>query len=108
MNAISNYVQLIGCLRHEVNYKELENGNNLARFSLATKEVHRDKSGERHVEVQAHNIIGWGKVAYMMNVLLKKGSSVLVQGKLQYRMVGQAPHQQVQTEVVVKEFRLIH
>ncbi len=107
MNSISNYVQLIGNLGREVEFKMLDNGNTLAKLSIATREVRRTQTGEKHVEVQWHTVIGWGRVADMMQVLLKKGSSVLVQGKLQHRLIGEGEQKQLRTEVVAKEFRLI-
>ena len=107
MNSISNYVQLIGNLGREVEVKTLDNGNTLARLSIATREIRRTQEGDKHIEVQWHTVIGWGRVAEMMEVLLKKGSSVLVQGKLQHRFVGEGEAKRLRTEVVAKEFRLI-
>ncbi len=45
MNSISNYVQLIGNLGREVEFRDLDNGNAMARVSIATKEVFRDGDG---------------------------------------------------------------
>lgn len=108
MNSISNYVQLIGNLGREVEYRDLDNGNAMARVSIATKEVFRDPEGHKRVETTWHQLIGWGKVAEMMQVFMKKGSSVVVQGKLRQQFVGEGEARQLRTEIIVNEFRLMH
>ncbi|MEZ4986033.1 MAG: single-stranded DNA-binding protein [Saprospiraceae bacterium] len=108
MNTISNYVKLIGNLGREVEFRDLENGNAMARVSIATKEVFRDTEGHKRIETTWHQLIGWGKVAEMMQVFMKKGSSVVVQGKLRQQFVGEGEKRQVRTEIVVNEFRLMN
>jgi single-strand DNA-binding protein len=107
MNSISNYVQLIGNLGRDVEFRDLDNGNAMARVSLATKEVFRETSGSKRVETTWHHLIGWGKVAEMMQIFLKKGSTVVVQGKLRHQLVGEGEKKQLRTEIVVNEFRLM-
>ncbi len=107
MNSISNHVQLIGNLGRDVEYRALNNGNSMARVIIATKEVFREPGGNKRVETTWHRLIGWGKVAEMMQVFLKKGSSVVVQGKLRHQPVGEGERKQLRTEIVVNEFRLI-
>lgn len=108
MNSISNYVQLIGNLGREVEFRDLDNGNAMARVSIATKEVFRDGDGHRRVETTWHQLIGWGKVAEMMQVFMKKGCSVVVQGKLRQQFVGEGEARQLRTEIIVNEFRLMN
>ena len=107
MNSISNYVQLIGNLGREVDFRDLDNGNAMARVSLATKEIFRENDGAKRIETTWHSLVGWGKVAEMMQIFLKKGSTVVVQGKLRQQMVGEGEQKQVRTEIVVNEFRLM-
>lgn len=107
MNSISNYVQLIGNLGRDVEYQTLNNGNSMARVSIATKEIFRDKQGDKRIQTTWHHLIGWGKVAEMMQVFLKKGSSVVVQGKIQHKTVGEGELRKTRTEIVVNEFRLM-
>ncbi|MCB0636337.1 MAG: single-stranded DNA-binding protein [Lewinella sp.] len=108
MNSISNYVQLIGNLGRDVEVQTFDNGTTRARVSIATKEVFRDKSGEKRVTTQWHDLVAWGKVAEMMQVFLKKGSSVVVQGKLHHHLLGETEVIRYRTEVVVNEFRLMN
>ena len=109
MNDLRNKVQLIGHLGREVEFKQLEDGNALARVSLATKEVNKNQAGEKQVNTQWHHLIAWGKQAENMQVYFKKGKQVAVQGKLAHRSYedkdGIKRHI---SEVVVKEFMLIN
>ncbi|MCB0565480.1 MAG: single-stranded DNA-binding protein [Phaeodactylibacter sp.] len=105
MNNLRNKVQLIGNLGKEVEFKELENGNAIARVTIATKEVYKNPKGEKIVDVQWHNLVGWGKVAEIMQVLLKKGKEVAVQGKLTHRSFEDRQGQKRYiSEIIVKEF----
>ena len=61
---------------------KLENGNSLAKFSVATNESYLNKAGDRIENTQWHNIIAWGKTAEIVEKILKKGNEVVVDGKL--------------------------
>ncbi|MCB0614303.1 MAG: single-stranded DNA-binding protein [Phaeodactylibacter sp.] len=105
MNNLRNKVQLIGNLGKDVEFKELENGNAIARVTIATKEVYQNPQGEKIVDVQWHNLVGWGKVAEIMQVLLKKGKEVAVQGKLTHRSFeDKEGRKRYISEIIVKEF----
>lgn len=107
MNSICNHVQLIGNLGRDVEYRPLDNGNSVARVPIATKEVFKDLTGSKRVETTWHQLVGWGKVAEMMQVFLKKGSSVVVQGKIRHKTSGAGQQRQTRTEIIVNEFRLM-
>ena len=105
MNNLRNKVQLIGNLGKDVEFKELENGNAIARVTIATKEVYQNPKVEKIVDVQWHNLVGWGKVAEIMQVLLKKGKEVAVQGKLTHRSFeDKEGRKRYISEIIVKEF----
>jgi len=82
MYALKNKVQLIGCLASEPDVRSTETGKKWARFSIATNEVYRNAKGEKVTETQWHNLIAWGKVAEIAEKFLKKGSEIVVEGKL--------------------------
>lgn len=85
MNAIKNRVQLIGNLGSAPEVKSLDNGNKVARFSVATSEYYVNKKGEKVNETQWHNIVIWGKLADIAERYLQKGSQVVIEGKLTNR-----------------------
>jgi single-strand DNA-binding protein len=82
MNALKNKVKLIGRLGVEPELVKFETGRTLARFTLATNENYKDKKGEWHELTQWHTINAWGKLADLVQKLLKKGQEVIVEGRL--------------------------
>lgn len=82
MKTLRNKVQLIGNLGQNPEVKELTGGRKVARFSLATNETYRNKSGEKVTDTQWHNLVAWGKTAEFVEKYLKKGSEVAIEGKL--------------------------
>lgn len=85
MNALKNKVQLIGNLGQDPEIKTLENGDRLAKFSLATSESYRNKAGEKVTDTQWHNIVVWGSLVGIVEQYLTKGKQVAVEGKLTHR-----------------------
>ncbi|MEM8527033.1 MAG: single-stranded DNA-binding protein [Bacteroidota bacterium] len=109
MNNLSNRIQLIGNLGRDVEFKETTTGKSLAKVSIATKEIYKNQAGEKVVEVQWHNLVGWGRVADNMNVLFKKGKNVAVQGKLTHRTYEDKEGVKRKTsEVVIQDFMLLN
>lgn len=84
-NMMKNRVQLIGNLGQPPEVRALDNGNKMARLSLATNETYKNAQGEYVQDTQWHNIIAWGKVAEVAEKHLEKGSEVIVEGKLVHR-----------------------
>lgn len=109
MNHLQNRVQLIGNLGKDVEFKQLENGNAIARVTIATKEIYKNAQGDKKIDTEWHYLVGWGKIAEIMHVLFKKGRKVAIEGKLTHRYMD-APNGQVQrfSEVVVNEFMLMN
>ncbi|MGW9684944.1 single-stranded DNA-binding protein [Flagellimonas sp. 2504JD1-5] len=85
MNSLRNRVQLIGNLGNDPEMVNLENGNKLAKFSIATNETYKNAQGERVTDTQWHNVVAWGKVAEIAENYLVKGKEVAVEGKLTSR-----------------------
>ncbi len=85
MNTLRNNVRLIGRLGQDPEIRQLEKGNKVASFSLATGEVHIDKEGNRKEQTEWHSIVAWGVLADRCEKYLKKGKEVAIDGKLTYR-----------------------
>jgi single-strand DNA-binding protein len=103
----TNRVQLTGNLGSNPEIKVFDNGNKLARFSIATKEEYRTKSGEKAEDTQWHFIAAWGKMAEQIEAELKKGSFVSIEGRLTTRnYVGKDGQKKYVTEVVASEVTL--
>lgn len=82
MNSLKNKVQLIGNLGNDPEMVILENGNKLAKFSIATNETYKNTDGEKVTDTQWHNIVAWGKTAEIVENYLVKGKEVVIEGKL--------------------------
>ncbi len=80
-----NKVQLTGNLGNNPEIKVFENGNKVARFSIATTEEYKTKTGEKAEDTQWHFISAWGKMAEHVEAELKKGSYVSIEGRLTTR-----------------------
>lgn len=100
-----NKVILIGNLGKDPEIRYLE--GNLARvtFSLATAEVYKDKSGNRAEHTEWHNIVLWRALAENAEKLLKKGTKIYVEGKLQTRQWNDKDgHKKNITEIIGENF----
>ncbi len=80
-----NKAILVGNLTRDPELKVLPSGINVCSFSIATNRYWRDKDGERQESVDYHNIVVFGRQAETVNQYMRKGSQVLVEGRLQTR-----------------------
>ena len=83
--ASMNRVTLVGNLGQDPELRYTQNQIPVANFSLATTESRTDAQGQRQEQTEWHRVIVWNKQAENVNKFLKKGRSVLVEGKIQYR-----------------------
>ena len=80
-----NKVILVGNLGKNPEMRILEGGMARVSFSLATTEIHNDKNGNRIEHTEWHNIVLWRHTAENAEKLLRKGSQIYLEGKLQTR-----------------------
>lgn len=81
MNTLRNKVSLIGRLGAAPEVTTFEKGSTLARFTLATNERYKDKSGNWQDNTQWHTINAWGSQAERAKTL-DKGMEIILEGKL--------------------------
>jgi single-strand DNA-binding protein len=87
-----------------------QSGNKSVSFSLATSRRYRDNNGEQKEDTQWHNIVGWGKIADVVEQLgIHKGMSLYVEGRLTNRSwTDQASGQKrYVTEVALDTFQIL-
>ncbi len=80
-----NKVILVGNLGKDPEVRHLENGTAVAKFSVATNESYKDKSGEWQNMTEWHNVVVWRYLAEKAERTLKKGGLVYIEGKLTTR-----------------------
>ncbi len=80
-----NKAILVGNLTRDPELKTLPSGTKVASFSLATNRVWKDQTGARRESTDFHNIVVFGRQAETSAQFLRKGSQVLVEGRIQTR-----------------------
>ena len=100
-----NKVIIVGNLGHDPQLRQMENGTEIATFSVATSEKWKDKNGEKQSKTEWHKIVAFGKVAEIIGKYLAKGSKVYIEGKLQTRSwEDDAGNKKYTTEIVMNGF----
>ncbi|MBK6967358.1 MAG: single-stranded DNA-binding protein [Bacteroidales bacterium] len=108
MKALNNRVQLIGHLGADPEVKKFENGNMMARLSLATCERATGSKGEKGVRTQWHQLVVWGKLAEICGKYLQKGREVAVEGRIAYRSFTDGEgNSRLITEITVNDLLMI-
>ena len=103
-----NRVQLIGHLGKDVEVKVLATGIKLAKFSIATTDFYRNNKGEKISKTQWHDIVAFGKLAELIERLLKKGMKILLLGKLVYnKHEGKNGITRTYTSIILSEFEIL-
>jgi single-strand DNA-binding protein len=80
-----NKATIIGNLTRDPELRAIPSGTQVATFSVATNRVWKDKDGSKKEDVQFHNVVVFGRAAETAAQYLKKGSQVLVEGRMQTR-----------------------
>ena len=80
-----NKAIVIGNLTRDPELRSLPSGAAVVTMAVATNRVWKDKEGRKQEDVQYHNIVVFGKQAETSAQYLKKGQSVLIEGRMQTR-----------------------
>ncbi|PJA40410.1 single-stranded DNA-binding protein [candidate division WWE3 bacterium CG_4_9_14_3_um_filter_34_6] len=78
-----NKVLLIGNLTRDVELRYTSGGTAVASFGIATNRTYNDASGTAVETAEFTNIVAWAKLGEICSQLLKKGSKVYIEGRLQ-------------------------
>ena len=97
-----NKVMLFGNLTRDPELRALPSGMNVCSFSIATNRVYIGKDGKKQEQTDFHNVVVFGRQADTVNQYLKKGSSTLVEGRLQTRSWEKDGAKQYRTEVIAE------
>jgi single-strand DNA-binding protein len=80
-----NKAIVIGNLTRDPELKSLPSGIKVCSFSVATNRVWKDKNGARQEAADYHNIVVFGRQAENVAQYMRKGNSILVEGRMQTR-----------------------
>ena len=104
-----NKVILIGNLGKDPEIKYLEGNIAKANFSIATSEWYKDKQGNKVEQTEWHHIVLWRSMAESAEKMLKKGTQVYIEGKLQTRQwIDKDNIKRNITEIVGESFLILH
>lgn len=95
-----NKAFIIGNLTRDPELKSLPSGVQVATFGMATNRIYKDKEGNRQESTEFHNIVVFGRQAETTAQYLKKGSSALIEGRLQTRSWEADGQKKYRTEIV--------
>lgn len=76
---------IAGNITRDPELRSTPNGASVCSFSVAVNRVYRDQSGENKEDVSFIDCTAWGKLGEMIANYAKKGSGVLVSGRLSQR-----------------------
>ena len=103
-----NKVLLIGRLGADPEIKQMVNGKNVARLSLATSQSWKDKNtGEKKEKTEWHRIVVFNEgLVNVVQQYLKKGAQIYVEGQLTTRKWKdeQSGQDKFSTEIVIQGY----
>lgn len=85
MSRTLNKVMLIGNVGKDPELKHTPSGIPVASFRLATSESWRDRDGSVKEHTDWHTVVAWRGLAEVIYKLIKKGSRVYIEGRIQTR-----------------------
>ena len=102
-----NKAFILGNLTRDPEAKTLPSGQTVANFGMATNRVFYDKNKQKQEQVEFHNIVTFGKTAEIARQYLKKGSMVLIEGRIQTRdWQDSSGNKHYRTEIIAENLQL--
>lgn len=103
-----NQVIIAGNLGTDPQCNTLQNGTSVATISVGTNESYKDANGQVQERVEWHRVVFWSKLADVVRQYLRKGSAVLVSGKLRSRKyTDQTGAERTVTEIIANELVML-
>lgn len=100
-----NRAQILGNVTRDIELRSTPSGQSVTSFGVATNRRYKNRDGEFVEDVQFHEVVVWGKLAEIVSQILRKGSKVYVEGRLQTRTwEAQDGSRRKSTEIVMENF----
>ena len=108
MSGSVNKVILIGRLGKDPEVKYTPSGAPVAKFSLATDEVFKDRAGEQQRRTEWHTIVAWNKLAEICGEYLTKGKQIYIEGSIRSRQwEDQSGNKRTAYEIIAREMKML-
>lgn len=102
-----NKAFVLGNLTRDPERRALPSGQAVCNFSIATNRFYTSTEGQKQQDVEFHNIVAFGKLAETASQYLKKGSMVLIEGRLKTRNWQDASGvKHYKTEIITERLQL--
>lgn len=96
-----NRAIIIGNLTRDPEMRAIPSGTKVTSFSVATNRVFKDAQGNKKEQADFHNVVVFGRQAETAAQYLKKGQSVLIEGRMQTRTWdGKDGEKKYRTEII--------
>ena len=102
-----NLAILIGRVGQDPKVHTTQSGRVKLMFRMATGERWKGKDGERQERTDWHSVVVWGKQAEVLEPMIRKGSLVWVEGKIQNRDYEKDGQKRTITEIVADQVGLL-
>lgn len=103
-----NRIIIVGTMGELPQVRVTNRGHRVATFPVATTRRWSTSDGQQHEKTEWHRCVAWNgtgpKFADVVERLGRKGLSVYVEGRLEYRNYDLAGEQKWVTELIVQEF----
>jgi single-strand DNA-binding protein len=102
-----NKVFILGNLTRDPEKRSLPSGQLVVSFGVATNRFYTNQNNEKQQETEFHNITAFGRLAEIASQYLKKGSLVLIEGRLRTRSwQDQSGVKHFRTEIIADNLQL--
>ena len=97
---------IAGNITRDPELRTTPSGSSVCSFSVAVNRVYRDASGEQKEDVSFIDCSAWGKLGEMISQYAKKGTGVLISGRLSQRSWEDKETKQKRSrvEIIVEDF----
>jgi len=96
-----NRATIVGRLTRDPEVRTTPSGINVTSFGVATNFAWNDPAGGKKESVEFHNIVAWRRLGEIVAQYMRKGSRILVEGRLQTNSwQGQDGVKRSRTEIV--------
>ena len=104
-----NQTIVAGNVTKDPQLRTLPSGQPVSSYTVATHRVWTDKADEKQEQTEFHHVVSFGKQAEFINQYVKKGSLLLVRGRLQTRTWADAQNPEIKhyrTEIIADTVEL--
>jgi single-strand DNA-binding protein len=102
-----NKVILVGYVGKDPEVRYLDGGVAVAKLSLATTEVFKNKEGKKVEHTEWHSVVFWRGLAEVVEKYVKKGNQLYIEGRIKYRTFGEGDNKKYYTDIIAENMTML-